>query len=392
MIALRRLRHGKTELMLTFLVPVIFFSIFAMIFGSGIGRNPRVRTLLVDADATDLTRQVLVDLVDAAGLKPTVFNIASFSGDDVGKEAERLVREGQYSAAVVIPEQFTEAVRAGQTPPEIRVLSDSSNQVAAQVVGAVVQKSTLITLGKERGKLAASARARMGLPVDAQRSDPASLLSAAPVEVVDVLGGSKSNPLIAMSAAGIAVMFLLFSAAGSGGSLLEEEESGTLERLLASQLSMTQLLLGKWFFIALQGVAQVAVMFLWGYFIFDVDLFGHLPGFSVMTIATSAAAASFALLLATACQSRTQLNGVSTILILTMSALGGSMVPRYVMSESMQQWGLMTFNAWALDGYNKIFWRDLPVSSLTPQVSILAATSIVMLLGARVLARRWEQC
>lgn len=392
MIALRRLRHGKTELMLTFLVPVIFFSIFAMIFGSGIGRNPRVRTLLVDADATDLTRQVLVDLVDAAGLKPTVFDLAAFSGDDVRAEAERLVREGQYSAAVVIPEQFTEAIRTGQTPPEIRVLSDSSNQVAAQVVGAVVQKSTLITLGKERGKLAASARARMGLPPDAQSSDPTSLLSAAPVEVVDVLGGSKSNPLIAMSAAGIAVMFLLFSAAGSGGSLLEEEESGTLERLLASQLSMTQLLLGKWFFIALQGVAQVAVMFLWGYFIFDVDLFGHLPGFSVMTIATSASAASFALLLATACQSRTQLNGVSTILILTMSALGGSMVPRYVMSESMQQWGLMTFNAWALDGYNKIFWRDLPVSSLTPQVSILIATSIVMLLGARVLARRWEQC
>ena len=40
-----------------------------------------------------------------------------------------------------------------------------------------------------------------------------------------------------------------------------------------------------------------------------------------------------------------------------MSALGGSMVPRYLMNESLQHAGLLTFNAWAIDGYDKIFWR-----------------------------------
>ena len=45
------------------------------------------------------------------------------------------------------------------------------------------------------------------------------------------------------------------------------------------------------------------------------------------------------LVLATLAKSRAQLSGFSTILILTMSALGGSMFPRFLMSENMQKVG-----------------------------------------------------
>ena len=44
-----------------------------------------------------------------------------------------------------------------------------------------------------------------------------------------------------------------------------------------------------------------------------------------------------------------------------MSALGGSMFPRFLMSETMQKVGLLTFNAWALDGYLKVFWRKAAI-------------------------------
>ena len=66
------------------------------------------------------------------------------------------------------------------------------------------------------------------------------------------------------------------------------------------------------------------------------------------------------------------------------------MVPRYVMSERIREYGQWTFNAWALDGYDKVFWRELPVSSLAPQMSVLLISGLVMLLAARGLAVRWE--
>src|SRR5205807_10004416 len=93
------------------------------------------------------------------------------------------------------------------------------------------------------------------------------------VKVVDVLGQDKANPVVAFYAAATAVMFLLFSAAnGAGGSLIEEVENGTLDRLLSSNLTMTGLLAGKWFSFLLLGVMQVSVMFLWGWLVFQLEL------------------------------------------------------------------------------------------------------------------------
>ena len=70
-----------------------------------------------------------------------------------------------------------------------------------------------------------------------------------------------------------------------------------------------------------------------------------------MTAFTAAAAASFGLVLATAARTRAQLSGMATIIILIMSSVGGSMFPRFLMSDTMQKMGLVTFNAGALDGY-----------------------------------------
>jgi len=167
-------------------------------------------------------------------------------------------------------------------------------------------------------------------------------------------------------------------------------DTGTLDRVLSTRVGMGGLLAAKWIFIALLGCLQLSVMFLWGRLAFGVDLFHHVPGFLVMTVFTASAASAFGLTLATLARTRAQLSGFSTILILTMSALGGSMFPRFLMSETMQKVGLVTFNAWALDGYLKVFWRDAPVWELWPQVLVLAAIAAVLLTLARLFARRWE--
>jgi ABC-2 type transport system permease protein len=131
-------------------------------------------------------------------------------------------------------------------------------------------------------------------------------------------------------------------------------------------------------------------MFVWGAIVFKIDLFRHLDGFAAMTIVTAGAAASFALMLASLCKSRVQLGWVSTIVILSMSALGGSMVPRYLMSETIQKVGMLTFNAWALEGYNKVFWRELPFRELGTELTVLAVCGLIFIVAARIFSVRWE--
>jgi ABC-2 type transport system permease protein len=210
------------------------------------------------------------------------------------------------------------------------------------------------------------------------------------VDVRDVVGQAKRNPLVTFYAAGLGVMFLLFSATGAGGALIEEAESGTLDRILSTRVSMTKLLLGKLVYLAGVGIVQLVLMFVWGWVFFGLDFLPHLPGFVVMTVATALASSAFGLMLASVCRTRMQLVAVANLSILLMSAIGGSFYPRYLMSEKLQRFGLLTINAWAIDGFQKIFWRDQPVWTVWPQALVLVAACAVFLFVARRVARKWE--
>ena len=392
-ISLLRLRNNPLEILLMFVVPIIFFSIFALIFGRGIGsgKTSPVKIVFVNEDRTEFADSFIAKLGQEAGLEivdelDRQAESEKFAASIGREEARKMLRQGRAKLAIVLPQHFGDAMRNGSRP-RIEMLADTSDEIATQVVSALVRQIILVQQGRLARKAAprstrlASTGSRTVTTVDS----PEDIIT-----VRDVLATKKANPRISMYAAGIAVMFLLFSASGAGGTLLEEQEAGTLERLLSSQLTVTELLAGKWIFITACGSLQLLVMFIWGQLVFQVDLAGHLGGFALMAVATSAAAASLALLLATLCRSRSQLNGVSVILILTMSALGGSMVPRYIMSEELQRYGLVTFNAWALDGFDKVFWRDLPVAELQPQLMVLLLSSVAMGVAARIGARRWE--
>jgi ABC-2 type transport system permease protein len=124
--------------------------------------------------------------------------------------------------------------------------------------------------------------------------------------------------------------------------------------------------------------------------VFKLDFWSHIPGFVVMGVCTAFAVATFGLVLASVCRTRAQLGALSTLVILVMSSVGGSMFPRFLMPEAMQTAGLLTINAWAIDGFTKVFWRDEPVFHLWPQVLVLVGIAIVLFAIGRRLARRWE--
>ena len=296
--------------------------------------------------------------------------------------------------------------------PHLQLLADVSDQIAPQMVHGLLQKVAMTSAPDilMKGGLAQFER-YAGAMTPEQRAAVTGWLSqltpAAPgaattsnsaangvfgiaIDTVDVMRRGNRESLISFYAAGIGVMFLLFSMSGASGALLDEVDSGTLDRVLSTRVGMSGLLAGKWLFLTLMGVGQLTLMFLWGRLAFGLDLFHHVPGFIVMTAFTAAAAASFGLVLATAARTRAQLSGMATIIILIMSSVGGSMFPRFLMSDTMQKMGLVTFNAWALDGYLKVFWRNAPLQALWPQLLVLAALTAVFLGIARTLARRWE--
>ena len=93
-----------------------------------------------------------------------------------------------------------------------------------------------------------------------------------------VVGQDKKSPAVSYYAAAVGVMFLLFTASGSAGALLDEAESGTLDRVLSSRVTMTSLLAGKLTYNTLLAFTQLTVMFVWASAVFHVDLVRPYPG------------------------------------------------------------------------------------------------------------------
>jgi ABC-2 type transport system permease protein len=404
------LRRDRVVQLLVFAVPILFFSIFAIVFGNQSNGTARVRVAVVDEDRSDFSRRLVEGLS-----KETALRVRTTVGPDGGAAldragAEKLVRDGDVPVAIVLPRglgQGTFFFGGAADAPRIQLLADVSDQIAPQMVAGLLQKdlmtaapdvlarSGIAQFDKYAGGLTPSQQSAVNDWLAEIRTSGSSGTGGGqalglPIDTVDVMRAGRQESLISFYAAGIGVMFLLFSVSGAAGSLLDEMDSGTLDRVLSTRVGMRGLLAGKFAYVALLGMLQLTVMFVWGMVAFKLDLLRHLPGFIVMTIATSMAAAGFGLLLATIARTRAQLAGMSNIIILTMSALGGSMFPRFLMSETMQKMGLVTFNAWALDGYLKVFWRNLPITALWPQLLVLGLLTVVFLALARMFARRWE--
>ena len=92
--------------------------------------------------------------------------------------------------------------------------------------------------------------------------------------------------------------------------------------------------------------------------VFGIRL-GHLPALVIVSLALAAAANGLGLLVAALGKTEPQVNALSVLLAITLSALGGMMVPTFIMPDLMKTLSLFTPHAWALAGYHDVIIRGL---------------------------------
>jgi ABC-2 type transport system permease protein len=419
--SVRALRRDRGAFVLSFILPVAFFSIFAVIFGQTRNTTPKVSVAVVDEDHSTASERLVAGLQHEDALdaftRPKTKSGEAPKPEYTAQTAEAGVKAGDYPAAIIIPKGYgAHSVSFGPEQAQqakIQLLHDSSDPIAANLVAGMLQKVAMTSMGDliaQQGmqyfdQFAGGLTPQQKKNIDTGLADYREYLkdqqahpsqengnnaSLVPMDVRDVVGENKKTPMISFYAAGIGVMFLLFTATGAGGAILDESDSGALDRVLSSRVSMTTLLAGKMTYCTLLAFAQLCIMFLWGWAVFHLQLWSHVPGFLVMGFCTAFACANFGMILASLSKTRAQQGAIGTLLILTMSAVGGSMFPRFLMPPVMQKAGLFTINGWAIDGFTKVFWYDDSVRQLLPQTTVLLAIGVGCFLAARYFARRWE--
>jgi ABC-2 type transport system permease protein len=136
-------------------------------------------------------------------------------------------------------------------------------------------------------------------------------------------------------------------------------------------------------------------MFVVGVFILPVvgmpqlGLGTHPEGLVLISLAASLTATGLGLMLSALAKTAEQIGGLGSLLVITMAALGGVMVPRFVMPSFMQTLGLITPHAWALMAYQDILMRGYGIAQILPECAALMGFAAVFF-GVALWRFKWD--
>ncbi len=173
-----------------------------------------------------------------------------------------------------------------------------------------------------------------------------------------------------------------------------ERRDGTLARLVSQRVPFSMLLLGKVGPFFLINLAQAALMLLAGRTLVPwlggeaLELPPRWDLLVLVTASTSLAAIGWGLLVAVGARTLEQATVIGGVGNILAAALGGIMVPRFVMPEAMQRVTELSPMAWALDGFHAVILRQGGAADIAAPCAKLLALAAAVLAAALWLHHR----
>lgn len=377
-IALSRDRHGLLAL---FLMPAIFVLVMSLALRDGFTPNAgtQLQYAVLDADGSFASKSLAESLGHAGMLSQ---NHTAPSERTALRDA---VRTGSIAFVLVIPKDFGATLlnRHAAQSPLLHIWADPT---LSPLLHAAFRQQVQGALGS----LQAQAFVRQVNPLLASTGaltpDAGDWQRQVSIETVQRGDVSAIPSAVQQSVPAWLIFSMFFVVIPMSALFITERRDGSLQRLKTQRIPFYLILNGKLlpFFVINQ--IQAVLMVLVGRYL--VPLLGGealaLPDAPLalwaMSAAVSLAAVCWALFIASLARTAEQATIVGGVGNILMGAIGGVMVPKFIMPPFMQELTAVSPMAWALDGFHVIILRGGGLADVLPQAGAL------LLLGAAVLA------
>ncbi|MCS7087303.1 MAG: ABC transporter permease [Thermoflexales bacterium] len=377
---------------LLFLQPFMFIVVMSYALGSLFrGEEGQIQLLAVNQDQGRHAEAVLREL---DGLE--AFRVETrWEGKPLTRaSAEALIAEGKRQLALVFPPDFSAVLEQAPFSEQRRtttVLLVVDPTLSRQVIDPLV--GTLRGLVERRAYAAMMPRGldflfdqlapqtpqsqRETLKAQAQASlssglfDTTTPLVAVEQTVPTGMQVEQYPDTFQQNVPGYTIYGVFWIVSLLAGSVLQEKREGTFRRLMVAPMNRAVMLAGKLLPYYLINLLQLAVMLGASSVLFGMSL-GRSPlGLAAVSLAVAAAATGLGVLVSALARTEAQVGGLTVLLLLTLAALGGCFVPRFIMPEWLRLLGLITPHAWALDAYQDLLVRGYGFMTVLPKVGML---------------------
>ncbi len=390
----RSVLRDRGALALTFVLPPALFLIFATIFAGSTGEDAELRLAFLDSVDSARSRAVAAALEE-----DPKFRVIRVDGE-IGQLHAALTRERADAGLWIRAEP---GGRLEEDAPLV-LLVDAGGGAAVLMLTGRVQEWIQDRFPEFMLERVADLVAEMTGGLDAAQQR---MLDEALAEMGEDSGGAASGVFagglieqqrvegmvagrdgVRYYAGAVAILFLLLAASHGSLSLVDERDSGVLERLMAGPAGIRPVLLGKGLYLTAQGVLQVGLIFVLAWGVYGIGAGAGLGPWLITSVLAGGLAAWAALLLAVLCRSRQQTIMLSTSLVLILAAAGGSMMPRFLMPEWLRTLGWLTPNAWAIEAWERGLVAGQPMAAMFLPWSVLLVAGLVCMLLCLWLAGR----
>ena len=294
-------------------------------------------------------------------------------------ELRRQVQQDRMQFLVVIPQAFGAALQS-HTPRPVLMLAGPGTEPAVYALFAAALRSVLarVYLHDALAPLASSAA-----------PDLASADRLLQTESLYQGNAPSQRPSSVQQSVPAWLLFaMFFIAIPLSTTWVQERQFGTYARLRSMGLSAGELLIGKLVPYLTIALLQAALMLAVGVWLVpwlggDALTLGHSPlALALMALTAAFAAVAYALLVANWVSTSEQAMLFTGVANLLMAAVGGIMVPRFLMPPMMQNLSHYSPMAWGLDGFLDVFLRQGGLSMVAPKAVALSVFGLACLLLA----------
>ncbi len=338
-----QMRRDRLTLVIMVGLPVVQLLLFGYAIQTDVRHLP---TVVLDESRTPESRDLIAAFENTGN-----FRIVAHVN---GREAlDRAIAQGDAQAGIVVPHDYPRRLGRGETAT-VQVIVDAadplSSQSAIAAAAGVAQVRNLLILGR--------AARRTGVPLDARvrpRYNP----------------GLRSPNYIVPGLVGVILTITMVLVTAMA--IVRERERGTLEQLIVTPITKTELMLGKIAPYVGVGVVQMTAVLVIGRYVFDVPLTGNVVLLYSVALLFVVASLAFGLVISTLVRTQQQAIQLSFFFVLPNILLSGFMFPRQAMPLVFQWVGLLLPLTHFLKVLRGILLKGVGLDALWREVAVLAA-------------------
>jgi len=344
-----QMRRDRLTLMIMVGLPVIQLLMFGYAIQTDVKHLP---TVVLDESRTPESRDLIAAFENTG-------NFRIVDHVDGRPALDRAIAQGDAQAGIVVPYDYARLLGRGTTAT-LQVIVDAADPLASQAAinaaTSVAAVRNLLILARAAGRASAPLEARVR-----PRYNP----------------GLRSPNYIVPGLVGVILTITMVLVTAMA--IVRERERGTLEQLIVTPITKTELMLGKIAPYVGVGLIQMTAVLVLGRYVFDVPLTGNVPLHYLIALIFVVASLSFGLFVSTLVRTQQQAMQLSFFFVLPNILLSGFMFPRQAMPQLFQWVGLLLPLTHFLKVLRGILLKGVGLEALWREVAVLAGFAIVMI-------------